>query len=114
METQGNRRIVPCDGAEAARALNVHMLNELVRIRADIAATRRLCDYTARRVGYDPNSPDLQLPLQLDCAGRAIEAGMRIIEDWLKAQVIGLYDQETATRYMLDERERDTPPRTYE
>lgn len=92
------------DGAEVQRALIVHMLHQLIELRAKAVSVRSLFDYTCMNAGTTDQS-QFVTPTALDLTIRGMDESITQVTLWLRAQVVCLHDPLDTT-----ERTKGTPP----
>jgi hypothetical protein len=88
--------------------MTVHLLHELIAIRAQLDAASRMYSYIGQQAGRQKGSG--QTPLAIDCARKSTDMAVGTITDWLQAQIIGLYEPADATEHMAAMRKRDSEP----
>lgn len=95
--------------AESTRAISVHLLHELVGLRAQIAAVQRLLDYNRSSAGMADPSDTVD---RLELMARVNEDVIASVTNWLRTQIVTLHDPETARQLVREQ--RGTPPQIYD
>jgi hypothetical protein len=88
--------------SESTRVISVHLLHELVALRAQIAACQRLLNYNRSTAGMSDGSDTVD---RLEVMARVNEDVIASVTDWLRTQVVALHDPEMARRIVRSERD---------